>query len=312
MNDTGVDVERRREQIPQSLFAEALEAVSEGSLITDAEQNILYSNAAFSRITGYAQSEVIGLNCRLLQGPDTDPATVAEMSSVLRSGQTFRGDVLNYRKDGSTFWNAVTVTPILGGAGEITQFVSVQRDVTGQVEHQERLRFQAMHDSVTALPNRGSFEEQLERCLARARRAKTTFAVAIIDLDDFKVINDARGHQAGDGVLREVADRLSRHVRVSDFVARIGGDEFAVLLEDFDTHTAAAQVHAVFARLRDAVDVEFRMSGGKGDLVGMSAGVALYPADGTDSRTLIARADEALYLAKAREDTSHAWWRLAG
>lgn len=153
--------------VSHALLARALDTVSESSLITDAEQRIIYANSAFTAVTGYSGQDVMGRNCRFLQGPGSDTLTVAALRMTLARGETFRGEILNYRMDGSPFWNALTVSPLRDGDGTVTHFVSVQRDVTAQKSLRDRLRFLALHDPVTGLPNRTALDRYLSELSRR-------------------------------------------------------------------------------------------------------------------------------------------------
>lgn len=140
-------------QSTESLLAHALGAVSEGFLISDAARNIIYSNGAFAAITGYEQSEIVGVNCLFLQGPATSPDELQRMRNALDAAEVFQGTLLNYRKDGTPFWNHLTITPLTDADGSLTHFVSVQRDVTDIIEERERLSHAASHDQLTGLPH---------------------------------------------------------------------------------------------------------------------------------------------------------------
>ncbi|GHD41666.1 GGDEF domain-containing protein [Mycetocola manganoxydans] len=297
--------------LPDGLFASALEAVSEGSLITNAERRIIYANRAITEITGYSADEMMGKNCALLQGPETDAVTIQLMRDSFESGETFRGEILNYRKDGSPFWNSLTVTPIADASGTTTHFVSVQRDISPLIELQEQLRFQATHDPVTGLPNRTALAAHLAEALARGSRAGTALAVGMIDLDDFKRINDTYGHPVGDAVLREFAQRTRACIRSVDVVGRIGGDEFLAVFEGLDATQPLDDLRAVIDRLHEAHSQPISLDGGVELSMPLSMGVALAPAHGTTGVELFRIADEALYSVKSRKGTRSEWWEVA-
>ncbi|WP_294567406.1 bifunctional diguanylate cyclase/phosphodiesterase [uncultured Arthrobacter sp.] len=292
--------------LPDSLLGHALNAVSEGSLITDAAQDIVYANAAFTAITGYTSEELLGKNCRILQGPGSDRVTLAAMSSRLQRGETFRGNILNYRKNGSPFWNALTVSPLRDDDGRITHFVSIQRDITAQVALQEELRFLALHDPLTGLPNRSGLEQRLG-----AAPAATDVALGVIRFDNFRHVNETFGRDAGDALLREMAQRLKSNLRTTDFLARIGGDEFVLLIAGIDDAEAHRQIGSVAARLHRAVETSVPLGGGNSVDVGLSMGLALHRAgrDGFgDSRR---RAEAALSDRPVEGSPGRQWWRLA-
>lgn len=293
--------------VPDALLSHALNAVSEGALLTDAGQRILYANAAFTTVTGYDAGEVIGRNCRLLQGPGTDPLTVAAIRATLARGETFRGEILNYRKDGAPFWNALTVSPLRDGDGAVTHFVSVQRDITGQKALQERLRFMALHDPVTGLPNRTALDQHLR---GLAQRPGRQAAVGVIDLDDFKPINDVHGHEAGDSLLTEFGRRISLRLRDTDFVARLGGDEFVIVIEDLPQENSRVHLESLLSLLHEAVETDFVLASSVAVQVRMSLGLALWEPGAETGDAVLRRADAALYELKARKGRRTRWWQL--
>jgi diguanylate cyclase (GGDEF)-like protein/PAS domain S-box-containing protein len=299
-----------QQDLPESLLAHALATISEGSLITDADQNTIYANAAFTAITGYTQEEMLGRNCRMLQGPGTDPETVTRLRRTVAAGEVFRGHLLNYRKHGTAFWNDVTISPLRDAAGRITHFVSVQRDITTQVALQNELRFQAQHDALTGLPNRFALEKHLPNGLARVNHGNKVVAVGVIDLDNFKTVNDSFGHEAGDHLLQELARRLQVQLRESDLLARLGGDEFVVLIENLNELHPIQQLHAILNRLHKAVETPFDVGTGQTVNIGMSMGLALFPLDGVEGDVLLRQADAALYQAKAHKHDRARWWRM--
>lgn len=170
--------------------------------------------------------------------------------------------------------------------------------------------YQARHDPLTGLPNRVALEQHVRRALAVARRQATVLALGMIDLDRFKLVNDRFGHAAGDRLLQSLVARLRQELRETDFLGRLGGDEFVVVLEGFGPSAAPQQLRAVLERLHRAVQTPFDL-GQQQVEIGMAMGLSLYPGDGEDFATLLARADAAMYQAKARERGSEPWWRLA-
>lgn len=296
--------------VTETLLAKALESVSEGSLITDAERNTIYCNSAFTDITGYRADEIIGTNCRFLQGPQTSADDVQSIRDALNAGEVFQGTILNYRKDGTTFWNHLTITPIRDDEGAVTHFVSVQRDVTDIVEERARLSYDASHDALTGLPNRDGTRRLLRQALSHAAERGDVVAVGLLDLDNFKDINDTYGHPAGDAVLIEFGRRVKDVLRRSDQVTRAGGDEFVVILADLDPERAHQQVDEIAQRLRAEIIRPIRLDDGHEVTVTSSMGVAFYPRDGLDSRALYAAADAGLYLVKQRRGDDD-WWSPA-
>ncbi|MFB2582422.1 EAL domain-containing protein [Herbiconiux sp. P15] len=470
----------RLSELSHDVLASALTENSVGVIITDISQTILFANEAVQDLTGYTEVEMLGRNCRFLQGQDTDPVTVAEIRTALVDGATFRGVLLNYRKDGSTFWNDLTVTPLRDAAGDITHFVSVQRDSSElvglredfqiqlsrvkreaetselllQVAHllstysrmddvieaiaegilfvsaaersavalwdpsaewirvtaqsgwpahladkvtsftvsaadlpeigflassgqplvigsnsspqmralldeyevaafaavpvsshgelrgflfaywvdrepsreenpiEERLEglsnlagvalenaalldkaiWNGTHDTLTELPDRNMFEQSLQQSLETVAATSETIAVLYLDIDRFKRTNDTLGHHAGDEVLRHVAGVLVASAREVDFVARVGGDEFVVVLSD---RHAAELAEDVTGRIREQLEKPLTISG-QDVFVSVSVGIAVSSSvDPTlairrQSKTLTATADAAMYRDKAQ------------
>jgi diguanylate cyclase (GGDEF)-like protein/PAS domain S-box-containing protein len=291
--------------VTADLLGQALDTVSEGSLITDADQNVVYANKAFEAVTGYSAEEILGRNCRVLQGPGSDSETIAMMRTVLGRGETLRCEILNYRKNGTPFWNGLTISPLRDATGAVTHFVSVQRDVTAQRALQDQLRFLALHDPVTGLPNRTALDQYLSRSAGQGFTA-----VGIIDLDDFKNVNDAYGHETGDSLLTDFARRLLRRTRDQDFLARIGGDEFVVVITNLSPENAEEELGHVAEALHDAVDTGFTVGHGVRVWVRMSMGLALCPPGKTRFNGALRRADAALYQQKARKAGRDKWWHL--
>ncbi|MCU1575187.1 MAG: Sensory Box Protein [Micrococcaceae bacterium] len=296
--------------VPDDLFIEAMAATSEISLITDARQDILYVSDSFTAITGYRREEILGKNCRLLQGPGTDPETRLEIRRSLLSGQPFQGEILNYRKDGSAFWNALRISPLRSGTDEVSHFVSVQRDISTRMALLEQLRVQALHDDLTGLPNRAAINELLTQLFAESQQADITAAVGVIDLDDFRIANNTLGHAAGDRVLREWAVRMQSALNEGDFLGRMGGDEFLLVLRKVRRRRSLKDLQVTLDRLHATVTRPFS-SDGVDTFIGMSMGLALVPEDGTDAATLLRHADEALYEVKSRKAGRNLWWQLS-
>jgi diguanylate cyclase (GGDEF)-like protein len=186
--------------------------------------------------------------------------------------------------------------PVVDADARVTAVIGVATDVTERKRAEDMIRHMAFHDSLTGLPNRELFERRLTESLSEARRTNSPLAVLFVDLDGFKEANDTVGHAEGDRLLKEVAEGLTSLVRDGDFVARIGGDEFLVLLTDIG---GAGEAVAVSDRILSGLDVRW-LSGGRHSRLGASIGVALYPADGHDGDALLKAADRAMYEAKKR------------
>jgi diguanylate cyclase (GGDEF)-like protein/PAS domain S-box-containing protein len=278
---------------------EDLEGIS-GIVAVDATQPgfpITYVSPGFELLTGYGSREVLGRNCKLLQGPDTDPRSAAVLGQAVAAGREAYATLLNYRSDGTPFWNEVSIAAQRDEAGNVVQYLGVQKDVTARMRADARIAELAYFDPLTGLANRAALHDELRSALHHARIHDRELALLFVDLDDFKRVNDGHGHHVGDGLLSAVADRLRSVVRPQDLLARQGGDEFTLLLKDLpdDASAVAAELAArVVAALRQPVLVH-----GVTLEVRASVGVSTFPRDAVTAEDLLRHADSAMYVAKA-------------
>ncbi len=280
------------------LHEKALASSSNGIMITrsnDDDHSIVYVNPAFERITGYSAEEVMGREGRFLIRDDLAQPDLEHIRSALREKREGSATLRNYRKDGSLFWNDLHIAPVhdLAG-GTITHFVSVINDISERVRYQHALEYQANHDSLTGLANRNLLNDRIEQAIAWAKRNEHVMGVMLLDLDHFKLINDASGHGAGDALLKDVANRLIACVRETDTVARLGGDEFVIILTDLPLPGDVDQIaENILATLSRPVEIA-----GRDIFVTASIGVSLYPRDGDHGEILLRYADMAMYRVK--------------
>ena len=270
--------------------------ITEAEPLGGAGPRILYVNDAITSHTGYRPDQLIGLTPRVLQGPLTDANETARLGAALRRWEKVTATLLNYRSDGSTFWNEISCTPVADEYGWWTHWVAIQRDITERKEFSDQLAFLADHDPLTGLANRRRVGGTLEQALDKAAAHHLSCGVVKVDLDHFKPINDTYGHAAGDAVLLEVALRLNRAARSSDTVARLGGDEFLVVMPRLDSRD---DLQVATERLLASISGPFLWNGKK-LAIAASMGAALYPEDADTSEGLVIAADTALYDAKAR------------
>ncbi|MUI16146.1 EAL domain-containing protein [Massilia dura] len=282
------------------LQSRALDASVNAILITRRagdDDVIEYANPAFARISGYELAEVIGTDCRFLQGDDREQEGMLALREALRTEREVTVELRNYRKDGTLFWNQLHVAPVLDAGGATTHWVGVINDITAAKRYQQELEHQSTHDALTGLPNRNLFQDRLEQAIAYAARYGHQMWVVVLDLDNFKLINDTLGHAVGDNLLQTVSGRLRAALRDSDTVARLGGDEFILLLPDQPGQNDGTLSPRTVQAVLDAVSAPMRL--GAHDLaLTCSMGVSVYPRDGDTAASLFKHADIALYRAK--------------
>lgn len=295
----GIDITERREQEHMLRLRErALHAASNGILITGCVGNdhpIIYVNPAFERITGYPAAEVMGRDPRFMAAPGMDEGERAQVRDAISERCPVNVVFRNLRKNGEVFWNDLNITPVTDDSGEVTHFIGIVNDVTASKQRTAHLEHEVNHDALTGLANRNLLWDRLEQAVHLAQRHKSLVATVLIDLNNFKTINDTFGHEAGDVTLKVVAKRLLASVRDSDTVARLSGDEFVlVLVNQPSLRYTLRMVERVRAAL--VMPVSFNH---KEIPVGASLGVAVYPHDGATVAELVRAADVAMYHAKA-------------
>lgn len=275
-------------------LSQAVEAAPVEIVITDAEGVIEYVNPQFTRNTGYSAQEVIGRTPAIVSSGMTPPEVYQSLWTTIRSGEVWRGELLNRTKSGDLIWELLAITPIFNEQREITHFLTVKEDITTTKLANERIRKMATHDQLTGLPNRILFAEKVGEIIAAVADTSTRSAMMFIDLDGFKEVNDRHGHAFGDRLLRAVAQRLGRADTRIACVARFGGDEFAVVLHPQEHPAVAERIarHLVGiignSFVIDSIDVQ----------VSASVGVVGLPDHGSNVDTLLGCADMAMYRAK--------------
>lgn len=275
------------------LFA-AIDCSDQVVLVTNARQEIVYVNPAFTRLTGYPRETVIGRNPRFLQGQDTSPEARDALRECIARGVQGQQELINYRKDGSSYWVELSVVPVRDERGVLTHWIAVERDVSDRKAQEREIERLAMEDHLTGLLNRRAAEARLEMEWSRARREKSSFAIALVDADHFKLVNDQYGHHIGDQVLVHLARVLEGNLRGGDWIARWGGEEFLLCLHGLD---AAGAVNAG-ERARRTVKTR-PVPVAVGSLpVTVSIGIVLYSPQADSVEQLLAQADALLYEAK--------------
>ncbi|MDI3325506.1 diguanylate cyclase [Pontibacterium granulatum] len=288
------DAKQRRNAA--KIAQKVLEHTTEAIMVTDNNARIILTNPAFTALTGYTEKQALNQKTSLLRSGHHDADFYAVLWKDLQHTGQWVGEIANRKRSGEVYIQKTNISAVYDKGGDISHFVCVMSDITEQKRTFDTIRFQALHDTLTKLPNRIHFEARAEKVLARARLTGGYFAILFIDLDDFKPINDTHGHLLGDKLLIALADKLSAALRPSDMVSRIGGDEFLVLADEL---TRPEEAHQLAKRLMQMIgapvvidDIELRVSA--------SIGISLYPTSGDNIDDLIHAADQAMYRAKNR------------
>ena len=275
-----------------SVFRHAQEAIA----ITSPDQRLLDANPAFTGQLGYSRERLIGMPITQLLAWQQDSAErLRQGKRQLDREGAWQGEIHYRCANGNTLVALQTISTIRDRNDDIVRYIHIFNDVTEQKAAADQVRYQALHDDLTGLPNRKRLDQHLQWLTRQSTEHATRLAVLFLDLDHFKEVNDSLGHQAGDTLLRAVTARLKASLRADDLLARLGGDEFVIVLHQVQTDDNAATVatHLIEA-LTPPFDIDWHTA-----RIGVSIGIALYPQDGTTSNTLIQAADTAMYRAKS-------------
>lgn len=266
----------------------------DGVLITDTKGIILSVNPAFTEITGYTAEEAIGRNPRMLQSNQHDQAFYTSMWTQLITKGRWNGEIWNRRKNGALYLERMTISMVRDMDGKPIRYVSVFSDITAFWRKDEHIKHLAFHDALTDLPNRTLLMDRINQRLINSNREPCELALMFIDLDGFKLVNDQFGHNVGDDLLKDIAKRLLSLVRESDTVARVGGDEFIIVLNNPQGNDEIAYIaNRVVSMINEPMEIH-----GEVLHVGASVGIAIFPTDASTSADLIKNADTAMYAAK--------------
>ncbi len=277
------------------LAAIVFETTAEAIIITDRNNRIQAVNRAFCNITGYTEDEVIGKNPSLQRSGRHDQAYYQQMWGCLEDDKKWEGEIWERRKSGEVYPAWMIINAVCSERGEATGYVALFSDITERKQQEDRLWRQANFDALTGLPNRTLFMDRLSQAIHSAHREGWLLALMFIDLDHFKWINDSLGHEAGDQLLQEVAQRLRACARESDTVARLGGDEFTIILPDIDGRGGGEQVAK---KVLESLAQPLTLAGRKEPFTSGSIGIAFYPDDASNADALLKSADMAMYQAK--------------
>ncbi|MBK8972963.1 MAG: diguanylate cyclase [Hahellaceae bacterium] len=286
------DLESSREGLRK--LSQAVEQSPLPVFITDTHAHIEYVNGAFSIVTGYPITDMKGRNPNLLSAGETPKTVYEDLWKTITSGRTWQGEWQNRRKSGDNFWARVVISPVMDDRGAITHYVCILEDISLQKSQEARIYYQAHFDALTGLANRFLVVERLNLAIAEARQANQKVAVLFIDLDDFKTVNDALGHEAGDNLLKLAASRLRGVVREQDTVGRLGGDEFVVILNHLENaEDAIATATHILMTFRNPFQYNQQEI-----VLTASLGISISPTDGKNHNELLRKADIAMYTAK--------------
>jgi diguanylate cyclase (GGDEF)-like protein/PAS domain S-box-containing protein len=288
-------IRRRRAEDRLRQAASVFSHAHEGIMITDAQsRRILDVNVEMEVLTGFSRAELIGSTPSLFDSGHHDLKFFSDLRKSLLEQGSWRGDIWNRRKDGALYVQHTRISAVMDESGYISHYVAMCSDITAVKEEQSNLERMAFHDPLTQLPNRLLLSDRLQQAINTNQREGTLLALCYLDLDDFKPVNDRHGHAVGDQLLVNVASRLRASVRGGDTVARIGGDEFVILLNGM---TSTAECEAAMSRLHEAITTPYAL-GNVSTNVSASIGVAIYPRDATNGEDLMLLADSLLYRAK--------------
>ncbi|MDD2906026.1 MAG: diguanylate cyclase [Sulfurimonas sp.] len=277
------------------LLASVFISAKEGIIITDTKGIIVDVNEAYTLISGYSKEEIVGQNTGFLKSEKHEKAFYKNMWNELIQNRYWIGEIWNRKKNGEIFVERLTISAICDSEERVSSYVGLLSDITTGKDYESTLERMAFYDSLTGLPNRLLFAERINQAMMISKRLKTSMAVCYLDLDKFKPVNDGFGHSAGDMLLIEIANRMQNSVRESDTVARMGGDEFALLLLNIKS---VEECETIIIKILESINEMFVLPNKESVKVTASIGITLYPHDNAASDLLMRHADQAMYLAK--------------
>lgn len=286
--------ERKRQEEELQLAASVFNASSASIVITDQNNRIVSVNPAFTETTGYTADEAIGNTPNMLSSGKQSKEFYREMWQNLERNRHWHGELWNRKKNGALYAEQLSINVVAHKDGSVHRYVAIFSDITEKKLAEDMMWRHANYDTVTELPNRRLFFDRLDQEIRKCRRSTQSLALFFIDLDRFKEVNDIYGHEIGDRLLNEAAQRLNACVRDTDTLARLGGDEFTLILTEL---TDTARVEAVAVNIRDTLARPFVIDEVALNISG-SIGIALYPDNATDADDLVAKADIAMYESK--------------
>ncbi|MEW8272317.1 MAG: EAL domain-containing protein [Candidatus Thiodiazotropha taylori] len=286
--------ERKQAEKRIRTLLQAIEQSPVSVVMTDTNGDIEYVNRAFEITTGYESHEVLGKNPRILKSDNTPAEYFKELWQAIGSGQSWRGELQNRKKNGDLFWERAYIAPVVDETGSTSHYLAVKEDISLQKQQEEKILHQANYDSLTNLPNRFLTLDRLSQIIKEAQRNEQMAAVLFLDLDDFKKVNDSMSHETGDKLLIQAAKRLKESVRIDDTVSRLGGDEFIVLLGSLHSEK---EVLPIAEKILNCFKPPFVLDG-RELILTASIGISIYPSDGNNPAELLRNADTAMYQSK--------------
>ncbi len=288
------DYKEQQQKLQQSVAV--YETIGDGIMITDSEKKILSINSAFLQMFGYDEEELIGQEPMVVSSMNQDRSFYKRMWYSLTRRDRWTGKIYNKTKGGKVLPIWLTITVVRDKIGAIANFIAIYTNLEEIIEMEEKVNFLAYHDSLTRLPNRAHFEREIVRIFDFAKTHQHKIAILFIDLDRFKVINDTLGHHIGDEMLVHLADRIKNILRNDDLFARIGGDEFVIILDPLKTkEDAVMMAEKMLTVIREPIEVQNYYLN-----TTASIGIALYPDDGEEKTDIVKHADSAMYYAKEK------------
>jgi len=278
-----------------SILVAVVEQSTNAIILTDISGNIEYVNKRFTEMTGYMPNEVIGVNPKILKFGKNANEFCNQIWSTLKRGNVWTGEIESKKKTGELYWEFLSIKPIVDRNNKITHFLGISRDVTEQKKKEEALEKFACTDPLTGLVNQRIFFDALKKTLSGSERHQKSFSLMFIDLNRLKQINDKFGHGTGDEVIKTVAGKLKKCTRESDVLARIGGDEFTIIIPDAKNQIEAT---AVAKKILNEFSLPLTTNEGSQYNISVSIGISIYPSDGRTPAALTHSADKAMYTAK--------------
>jgi len=293
--------ERKEYQKELRLSSLVYNKTTEGIFITDKKTNIIDVNPAFCKITNFCREDVLEQKIPFLKSEKQNPQFYEDMWKNINELGYWQGEIWNSKKGGELFAELLTISIVKNENNSIIHYVGLFTDITLKQQQQEKLEQKAHYDVLTNLPNRALFSDLFIRASSHSQRSNTLLAICFLDLDDFKPINDLHGHDVGDKLLIQVADRIKLNIRGGDTASRIGGDEFTLLVGDIKS---MSHCEATLKRINNSLSQPYLIDN-LPITIGTSIGATLYPIHGTDLESLIKISDKMMYQAKLKAGNHH-------